>query len=519
MHQKPEYDYIIIGSGFGGSVSALRLSQKGYNVLVIEKGKWFDKEDFPKNNWHLKRWLWLPALKFFGIFKMTFLRHITVLSGTGVGGGSLVYAATLPRPEEPFFNSGNWKSLADWKDELEPHYQTAERMLGSTSSPVFKDSDLALQKLAKQIGREQYFAATPVGIYFNHSKKDNDDPYFNGDGPKRNPCTYCGACMTGCRHNAKNTLDKNYLWLAQKAGAGIWAENEVVDVVPLNAPDGSDGYVVTMKNSTKSRKSKKSVTCSGIILAGGVMGTVSLLLKLKKTSLPALSDRVGEFIRTNNEKLVGIVSYDKTKDLSAGISIGSILQSDHQTHIEPVRYGSGSGFWRLMMFPYARGKNFFSRTARVIIHFIKSPIQWLKALTVNDFGSRSVVLMFMQQLDSTISFKKSWFGIRSKASKGKKPSVSIPGVDGPIEQYARNVNAKPFSMITESITGIPTTAHILGGCVMGSTKDNGVINSRNEVFGYKNMLICDGSMISANPGVNPSLTITAITERAMTMIN
>jgi cholesterol oxidase len=518
MHQKPDYDYIIIGSGFGGSVSALRLAQKGYKVLVIEKGKWFDKTDFPKNNWHLKRWFWLPALRFFGIFKMSFLRHITVMSGTGVGGGSLVYAATLPRPEEQFFNSGNWGNLAKWEDELETHYTTAEKMLGCTLTTVFKDSDIALKKLASQMGRESYYKATPVGIYFKRPGLEDKDPYFDGDGPEREPCTFCGACMTGCRYNAKNTLDKNYLWLAQKNGAEIWAEKEVIDVIPIEASDGSNGYTVTIRDSTRLIKKKKNVTCTGIIFAAGVMGTVPLLLKLKKKSLPGLSNRVGEFVRTNNEKLVGIVSYDKTKNLSEGVSIGSILQSDHQTHIEPVRYGSGSGFWRLLMFPYAPGNHFFSRTHRVILQFIKSPLQWLKALTVNNFGSRSVVLMFMQQLDSTIAFKHSWLGMRSRVAQGRKPSVSIPGVDEPIQQYARNVNGKPFTMITESITGIPTTAHILGGCVMGDSKENGAINHKNEVFGYKNMLVCDGSMISANPGVNPSLTITAITERAMSLI-
>jgi len=518
MKLKDDYDYIIIGSGFGGSVSALRLAEKGYSVLVIEKGKWFRDEDFPKTNWHLKRWLWLPSLKLFGILKLTFFRHVSVLSGVGVGGGSLVYANTLPKPKSKFFNHGSWAGLNNWEQELDPFYDTAWKMLGASENPLIDEADIAMEKLAKSVGKKNAFSPTKVAIYFGEKGKTVDDPYFDGKGPDRTGCTGCGACMTGCRDNAKNTLDKNYLYLAQQLGVDIIAESEVLNVTPADKNKGSTGYQVTYKNPTSWFSKTKSIVSHGIIFSGGVLGTISLLLKFKNTTLPNLSNKVGDDIRTNNEALILNVTLDKEKDLSKGIAIGSIIDLDKNSHLEPVKYGAGSGFWRLMMMPMVSEKNFFLRILKLFLIPLSDPIRWLKVLFVHDFAKRSSILLFMQNLDSTLRFKKGWFGLATHLSTGKAPSAFIPEAHAIAKKHAKETNSKSVVMWTETLTGIPSTAHILGGAVMGKDKKSGVIDKDNKVFGYANMYVIDGSMISANPGVNPSLSITAIAERAMSRI-
>jgi len=514
---RESYDYIVVGSGFGGSVSAYRLAQKGYKVLVIEKGRWYKSENFPKTNMNLRKWLWLPSLRFFGIFKLTFLRHVGILSGVGVGGGSLVYANTLPTPAKDFFRSGSWKDLANWETELKPHYKEARRMLGVAKNPQAGDSDRAMQQLARNIGRPEHFAMTDVAIYFGEPNKTVPDPYFNGQGPDRAGCTFCGACMTGCRYNAKNTLDKNYLYLAQQLGCSIRAETKVVDIIPLNH-DGSDGYEVIFKNSANYFSHKNKLKTKGVILAGGVLGTVRLLQNLKDTSLPNLSKVVGHDIRTNNESLVGIGSLKKDKDYSSGIAIGSIVHTDVDSHLEPVRYGHGSSFWRFFMLPQAKGNYVFTRILSIIGALIKSPLRHLRILTMRKFAQRTPILLFMQHLDSTLEFRKGWFGMKSIVQTGTAPTANNQRARELAREYAQIVDGETYVTLPESILGMPTTAHILGGAVMAEDKSKGVIDSDNRVFGYKNMLVCDGSMISANPGVNPSLTITAISERAMSKI-
>ena len=518
MQLKKHYDYIIIGSGFGGSVSALRLAEKGYSVLVIEKGKWYTGDDFPKTNWNLKRWLWLPSLKLLGILKLSFFRHLTVLSGVGVGGGSLVYANTLPKPKSQFFNHGSWANLANWEEELNSFYETAWKMLGASTNPLLDEADFALKNLAKSVDKEDKFEATKVAIYFGDKGITVDDPYLNGKGPSRTGCVGCGACMTGCRYNAKNTLDKNYLHLAQQFGATILAENKVKNIVPFGKSDGSEGYQVTYKSSTKKISELKTISSNGIIFSGGVLGTIPLLLNLKETSLPNLSSKVGDDIRSNNEALILNVTLDKQKDLSKGIAIGSIIELDKNSHLEPVKYGAGSGFWRLLMMPMISEKNFILRIIKLIIIPFLDPIRWFRVFFVNDFAKRSSVLLFMQHLDSTLKFKKGFWGIGTKLSSGKAPSAFIPEAHAIAKKHAKLTNSKSVVMWTETVTGIPSTAHILGGAVMGKDSKSGVIDKNNKVFGYTNMYVCDGSMISANPGVNPSLSITAIAERAMSKI-
>ncbi len=514
-----EYDYIIVGSGFGGSVSALRLSKKGYKVLVIEKGKWFKAEDFPKTNWNFKKWLWLPSLHFFGIMKLTIFKHIAVLSGTGVGGGSLVYANTLPIPKAAFFTTGTWSNLHDWEKELAPYYQEALKMLGATKNPKLFDGDLGLKKVAQELGMEDKFDATTVAVYFGEENITKEDPYFEGLGPERTGCNFCGACMTGCRNNSKNTLDKNYLYLAQKYGAVIMAEHEVYDVKPLKSENDAAGYEVSIKTSTKFFNKKTSIKTSGVIFSGGVLGTIKLLLQLKTSSLPNISDRLGKDIRTNNETLVSVSSLEKDKNYSKGVAIGSILDTDENSHLEICRYSEGSNAWKLIHLPYVTGRAIFNRLAKVFMSFVQSPLKYFKIYFVNSWAKQTVVLLFMQTLDSTLRFKINSFGLMtSTLSTGKKPTPFIPESVKLIKEYSKAVNGVSTSFALETIAGIPSTAHILGGAVMGENASEGVIDKNNKIFGYENLYIIDGSMISANPGVNPSLSITAIAEHAMDQI-
>ena len=513
-----DYDYIIIGSGFGGSVSALRLTEKGYKVLVLEKGKRLGTEDFPRTNWNLKKWLWLPLCRFFGFFKITLFRHVTVLSGVGVGGGSLVYVNTLPVPKLEFFQASSWSHLADWQQELQEFYPLALKMLGSVTCPRLEHGDKTLQTLAKQMGKESAFEPTEVAVFFGEPEKTVPDPYFNGKGPDRSGCTYCGGCMVGCRFNAKNTLDKNYLYLAEQGGVSIRPESLAYDVHPLSQEDGSQGYRVFWRSATSLFGKRSSSTCSGIVFSGGVLGTVKLLLKLKKKSLLNLSDMVGSRIRTNSESLISVTTLDKDRVFSDGIAISSILHTDEHSHLEPVRYPSGSGFWRLMGAPLVHGRSILTRLLKVVIDLIIHPIKNLKVYFVRDWAKRTQILLFMQTLDSTLRLEQGIFGMKTTAEQGQRPTAFIPEAGNLARRFAVLVNGKPMVLLTETLFGSPTTAHILGGAVMGRAKNEGVIDKDNKVFGYENMYVCDGSTISANPGVNPSLTITALSERAMSKI-
>jgi cholesterol oxidase len=523
-----DYDFIIVGSGFGGSVSALRLSEKGYRVLVVEKGKRWMPGQFPRTNWKLRKWLWLPPLRLHGFFKMTFMRHVGILSGVGVGGGSLVYGNTLPRPARAYFRTGSWAGLVDWEKELEPHYREAERMLGATRNPCQFDSDLALKEVAARYGKEGLFEPTRVSVFFGEPEQEVADPYFEGKGPRRSGCTHCGACMTGCRYDAKNSLDKNYLYLAEKLGTVVMEGRRVVRIEPLDSSpetnrqagkaDGSQGYRVVVRESMAWIKQVRIITCRGIVLSGGVLGTVRLLLDMKRKWLKYLSDRVGDTILTNNESLVLVHSRKREKDFSKGLAIGSIFPPDHNTHLEPVRYGSGSGFWKIMAVPLTHGGTVAGRIMKLLIKLITRPAGWLRIYTSRNFAKESVILLFMQHLESTLAFRRGFLNLRSAMSSGAPPSSFIPFAKELAEVTSEVVEGKPFVMLTEALTGIPTTAHILGGCGIGKDAGSGVIDSDHRVFGYRNMFVCDGSAISANPGVNPSLTIAAMTERVMSKI-
>jgi cholesterol oxidase len=518
-HTTLDYDYIIIGSGFGGAVSALRLSEKGYKVLVLEKGKWYQKDDFPTTNWQFAKWLWLPAFRWYGIMKITIFRHVGIVSGTGVGGGSLVYANTLPIPKPAFFTSGSWAGLANWQAELQSYYSLALKMLGAARNPGLFDGEEALEALAKEIGQENTLHPTDVAVYFGKEGKNVPDPYFNGKGPERSACTFCGACMTGCRYNAKNTLDKNYLYLAQQLGATILAEQEVVDVRPLAAQDGSDGYFVQAQTSTRLFKRTTSFKAKGVVFAGGVLGTVALLLQLKEKALPRLSNRVGKEVRTNNESLICVTQLKPVADMSKGIAIGAILHTDEHSHLEICRYGAGSGAWKLSFLPFVEGPNMLVRFSKMLWDVIRHPVDYWHYFRVKDWAKSSLVMLFMQTLDSTVTFSRSWTGgMRTQVVGAEKPTAFIPRAIELARKMERLMKGKAMAFGLTPLVGIPGTAHILGGAVMGENPEKGVIDSYNRVFGYENMLVCDGSMISANPGVNPALSITAISERAMAHI-
>jgi cholesterol oxidase len=509
-------DYVVIGSGFGGSVSALRLAEKGYSVLVLEKGRRLTAEDLPKTNWDLRRWIWLPQLRFHGLFQMTFFRHVTVMSGVGVGGGSLVYANTLPVPKPDFFRAESWSHLADWEAELRDFYPLGLRMLGANPNPRLETGDRVLREVAGQIGREDAFEPTNVAVYFGEPEVTVADPYFKGKGPARTGCRFCGGCMLGCRYDSKNTLDRNYLHLAERSGAEVRPETEACDVRPLDGAGGSAGYAVKWRPSTAwFGGAGGEVTCRGIVFAGGVLGTVSLLLDLKKRSLPRLSGRVGFGVRTNSESISAVTAPNRETVLSDGIAIGSILHTDEHSHLEPVRYPAGSGFWRLLAWPRARGSNVFIRLLRMIGDLIAHPLANLRVIFVDDWAKRTQILLFMQTLDSRLRLSKGILGLGTAVEAGADPTAFIPEADALAERFAGVVRGKPAALLTEIFLGSPTTAHVLGGCCMGRDAAEGVIDKDNRVFGYENMYVCDGSMISANPGVNPSLTIVALAERAM----
>ncbi|MBN1464765.1 GMC family oxidoreductase [candidate division KSB1 bacterium] len=515
-----DYDYIVIGSGFGGSVAALRLIEKGYSVCVIERGRRWQDEDYAKTNWLLWKWLWMPNLFCTGIQSLTFLRNALVLSGSGVGGGSLVYAAVLLEPPRSFFDDPQWKDLQkDWQKTLAPFFQTARRMLAVTANPQLWQSDELLREYAQDIGREHCFQPTDVGIYFGDPENFKPDPYFGGDGPPRKGCNHCGRCMVGCSQGGKNSLDRNYLYLAEKLGAKIVPETEAVDISPL--PGG--GYRIESKKSSGIiRSRKKSLTCSGIIVAAGALGTNELLLKCKqKGSLPDLSPQLGKIVRTNSEVLVGATSTKRSANFSKGIAITSSLFVTNNTHIEPVRYPEKSDAMCWLATLMTDGAGRLSRPFQFLWNCLQHPLLFLKTLNPIHWAKKTIILLVMQNYDNRLdlSLERKWYWPFSKMLSSHWPSSSIPTYIPEANQAARAIAKKidgyASSSITEVLLNMPLSAHIIGGCVIGKDRDHGVVDSTCKVFGYENFYIVDGAAIPANLGVNPSLTITAIAEYAM----
>ena len=513
-----DYDYIVIGSGFGGSVAALRLSEKGYRVGVIEKGRRYRTDDFPKTNWNLKKFLWMPSLGLYGIQCLTLLKHVFILHGAGVGGGSLVYANNLLVPPDEVFDKPEW-GPGDWKAKLMPHYQMAQQMLGATPAVSVGKADEMLAEIGRELRGEDTFHINDVGVYFGDRDVTVPDPYFGGKGPDRTGCTFCGACMIGCPVGAKNTLDKNYLYLAEQNGVEIIPETEVTAVRPV---DG--GYEVFTRKSTGLIHTRKKFRAKGVVFAGGVMGTVKLLMKCKTGgTLPNLSDRLGGFVRTNSEAILTVTAKDRRADYSDQIAITSGIYPDDQTHIEVVRYNRGSDVMGSLVTLLTGGGGRFPRWVTLLGTSIRHPIRFIKSIWSLNWAARTSVLLVMQTEENHIALdhKRRWWRLwrrtmNSRPAPGAKKAPSyIPVANEVARRMAEKLNGVPMSAWPEALFDVPSTAHILGGCVMGETAETGVIDFRGEVHGYKNLYVTDGSSIPANLGVNPSLSITALAEYIM----
>jgi cholesterol oxidase len=528
-----DFDFIVIGSGFGGSVSAHRLTEKGYKVAVIEMGRRWTPDSFPKSNWQLSRWIWRPGLNLRGFFNIQTFRHVVILHGCAVGGGSITYANAMLLPPDSIWEGGSWAGLVDWKTEMAPHFRETVRMLGVVENRILGPADRILKRAAEAAGVGHTFYHSQVALFQasegEAAGKTYPDPYFGGEGPERATCVGCGGCMMGCRFNAKNTLDKNYLYLAEKHGAHVLAETKVVDVACLNAKaDGSRGYEVsTVKSTAFFNAEPRRLTCRGVVFAASALGTMDILFRLKeKGSLPEISNQLGSRVRTNAESLIGVRIPGSTEDLSQGVAVGSGIYLDDRTHIEVVRYPRGSDAMCLLGTLLAGGRPGWRRIGSwlgtLATSMLRHPIKTVRSLQPFGWARETLILLCMQTLEGHIGMRlrRPWFWPFRKilVSHGSKVPTFIPHANEFARQMAELVGGTALSMITEILFDIPGTAHILGGCTIAASREQGVIDHRHRVFGYKNMYVCDGSVLAGNLGVNPSLTICALTERAMSYI-
>jgi cholesterol oxidase len=522
------YDFVIIGSGFGGSVSAMRLTEKGYKVLVLERGKRFRDEDFPKTNWNIWKFLWLPALRCFGIMQLSLFRGFFVFHSSGVGGGSLVYAGVLMEPDESFFNSPSWSHLGDWKSILAPHYGTARDMLGVSKNPKLWPADEALHVVSDGLGYGDTFQATDVGVFFNEEEIEVPDPYFGGEGPPRAGCTHCGGCMVGCRYNSKNTLPKNYLYFAEKWGAEVQDEAMVEDVQPLPGGqlDGARYEVIYHSSTNLLSKRLQSVRARNVIFSAGVLGTLDLILKCRDENhtLPNISPQLGKTVRTNSEAFLGGFTRRENVDHSKGLAITSIFQADPTTRVEPVRFSDGSSLiFRLTAAPFYKPQGGFIRRLGVfLLEALRQPIESYRMWIKPGLTKRGTALMVMQTENNLMSLQRgrsvfTFFKRGLVAEHDREQTVPVNtelGYDV-AREFAQEIGGDPVSSILETLFEVPTTAHMLGGCLIGKDDSEGVVDEDFQVFNYPGLYVVDGSIVPANPGVNPSLTITALAEYAM----
>jgi cholesterol oxidase len=546
-----DYDWLVIGSGFGGSVSALRLSEKGYRVGVLECGRRFADHEFPKSTGDYKRYFWRPKIGWKGIFRLTTFKDVSVVSGCGVGGGSLGYANTLYVPPKPFFEDAQWSGIADWETDLAPHYDEAQRMLGVTMNPYDDPADQLLRELGEELGVADTYKKTPVGVFFGepggaapaangdsgepgraaHSANGEPgeavrDPYFGGEGPDRTPCSLCGRCMVGCPHGSKNTLVKNYLFLAEKRGAKVSPERTVIDIRPLGAGDGSDGYEVeSVRSGAWVRRNREVHRARGVVVSAGPLGTNTLLQRCRLGgSLPRVSARLGELVRTNSEAILAVtVPEDYPENLIKRVAITSSIYPDPHTHIETVTYGAdGDSMSRLYTLLTGDGTR-FTRPLKLLGQIVRHPKRFAQVLRPKNWSRRTIIILVMQTLDNAMALrpKRGPFGTLwlSTEQDPERPNPTfIPVANQAAEWFAKRTGGVAQSSVMEAMLNIPTTAHILGGAVIGADAEHGVVDGRQRVFGYENLLVCDGSAIPANVGVNPSLTITALAEHAMSHV-
>lgn len=514
-----DFDFLIVGSGFGGSVSALRLAEKGYSVGILEMGRRYRSADFASTNWKVWKYLWLPRLFCYGIQRVTFLRKALIFTGTGVGGGSLVYAGVLMEPPDSAWSDPAWAGIADWKSVLKPHYETAKRMLGVTRNPKLYKADTVLSDCARDVGREQHWRPTETGIYFGNPDQFSEDPYFDGQGPERKGCTYCGGCLIGCRQGAKNSLDFNYLHLAERNGAQVFSDRQVTLIKPLGI-----GYAVSTERPSRILfREDRQFTARRIILSAGVLGTVPLLLRCKQLgTLPELSKTLGRWVRTNGEAVIGVRAASLRAGDSRSIADTSCFQMDEQTTVQVARYPRGSDLFALISTLLPHGRSSASRFLRLLVTYARSPIRFVRSLVPFGWAGQSVLLIFMRQDSScfTLALRRRWywpFGRYPYAVPDTEADAPGVGMDL-ARRFAARLGGYLQCAVTEALFKAPTTVHPLGGCVIGRHADEGVVDMRGRVFGYTGLYIVDASIIAANLGLNPSLTVTALAEHMMSYI-
>ncbi len=517
-----DVDVVVIGSGFGGSVTALRLTEKGYRVAVLETGRRFDESSYPKTSWRARSFFWAPRLGCYGIQRISLLKDVMVLSGAGVGGGSLVYANTLYEPLPPFFEDPQWAGITDWRSELTPAYDQAKRMLGVVPNPTITPADEVMRATAEEMGVGETFHTTPVGVFFGDPGVEVEDPFFGGVGPSRRGCIECGSCMTGCRHGAKNTLLKNYLYLAEQAGAVVHPLTTVTRVRPR--PGTGGGYSVeTVRTGRRLRREPRTFTADQVVFAAGTLGTQRLLHAMRdEGSLPRLSGRLGELTRTNSEAILGARTFRGGTDFTRGVAITSSFHPDDQTHVEPVRYGKGSNSMGMLVTGLVDGDDSGrNRLAGLVRDYGRRPGLILRNLSQRHWSEQTIIALVMQTRDNSITCytKPGRFGRRvltSKQGHGEPNPTWIPAGHDAVRRIARRIGGIPGGGWND-IFNVPMTAHFLGGVVIGDSAETGVIDPYHRVYGHPGLHVVDGSAISANLGVNPSLTITAQAERAMSL--
>jgi len=523
------FDFVIIGSGFGGSVSALRLGEKGYRVLVLEEGRRFADLDFPRTNWRVWDYLWLPALRLRGFMRLTFLKEAMVLHGCGVGGGSLVYANVLMEPDPELFEQPEWRRLADWRSILQPHYAAARKMLGVSVTPRLGQADLVLRQIAEAYGRGAAFRPTEVGVFFGEPSVEVPDPYFGGAGPSRVGCCFCGGCMVGCRYNAKNTLVKNYLHLAEQSGVVICPEAKVIGIFPKGGAPSGGRYDVVYQHRSGLRSRRAVVRADQVIVAAGTLGTLELLFRCRDEigSLPRLSKRLGEQVRTNSEALLGSGARRPNLDYSEGIAISADAQVDAVTHVQPVRYAKGQSFMRVLALPLidAKKQGWVRRLAMVVQALLRHPVAFLDSLAGPNWAERTTILLVMQRLENYMTLRwqrRRWplrgGGLRAERDVTRPVPGEITQAHQVTREFARRTGGAPMGNVAETLFDMAATAHLIGGCPMGQSQEQGVVDIGCRVHNYPGLYVIDGTVLPANPGINPSLTIAALAEYAVSQI-
>ncbi|HYF24681.1 MAG TPA: GMC family oxidoreductase [Baekduia sp.] len=520
-----DVDWVVVGSGFGGSVSALRLAEKGYRVEVLETGRRFADHELPKSTWDLRRYFYAPRLGLRGIFRLSVFKDVAIGSGAGVGGGSLGYANTLYVPPAPFFQDAQWRDLGDWQAELAPHYAEAERMLGVTDWAGEDPADDLLRRLGEHLGVADTYGKTRVGVFLGAPGETVADPFFGGAGPERTGCTSCGRCMVGCPVGAKNTLVKNYLWLAERLGVTVRPDSEVVDIRPLGAADGSGGYEIVSRRPGWGRRRERRIRARGVVLAAGALGTNKLLARCKLGgSLPNVSDRLGELVRTNSEAILAVtLPEDASERLTERVAITSSIYPDATTHIETVVYGEAGGAMRGLFTLLVGDGTRVTRPLKWLRALARHPGRALRLVTARRWSQRTIIVLVMQTLDNAIALRacrtrSGGVRLQTEQDPDNPNPTFIPVANEAAQWLAEQTGGVAQSSIFEATIAVPSTAHILGGAVIGATPQDGVVDRDHRVFGYERLLVCDGSAVPANPGVNPSLTITALAEHAMAQV-